>query len=64
MLEKDRISALFADPEAMDKVLEQAIRETLRAHKRAGNYVVTWRDGKVLRVAPEDIPVDAESEGF
>lgn len=62
MLNDDPISALFADPEAMDKVLEAAIQEALREHKRAGNYVVTWQGGKVLRVAPEDIPVDAERE--
>lgn len=58
--EMDRISALFADPDAMDQVLGQAIQEALREHKRAGSYVVTWSEGKVVRVAPEDIPVDVD----
>jgi hypothetical protein len=38
--------------------LDRAVYEALRVHKLLGQSVVTWRDGKVVWVAPEDIPVD------
>ena len=37
--------------------LRQAVQEALLSHKRAGNPVATWKDGRVVWVQPEDIPV-------
>jgi len=42
----------------LERVLQEAVRRALVEHKRAGNPVVTWRDGKPVWIAPEDIPVD------
>jgi hypothetical protein len=42
-------------------ILEQmrlAVREALALHKRMGNPVAVWRDGKVEWIQPEDIPTD------
>ncbi len=39
----------------------RAVREAAREHKRAGNPVAGWQDGRVVIVAPEDIP-DFEDE--
>lgn len=39
-----------------------AVRNALREHKRLGQSVVIWQDGKVVTVAPEDIPVDLTDE--
>ena len=36
----------------------RAIRDALVQHKRAGNPVAVWRDGQVVWIQPEDIPVD------
>ena len=33
-----------------------AVRAAVRDHKRAGNPVAGWQDGRVVVVAPEDIP--------
>ena len=35
-----------------------AVREALLRHKQAGNPVATWLDGRVVWVAPEDIPTE------
>lgn len=35
-----------------------AVREALALHKRAGNPVAVWRDGKAQWIQPEDIPSD------
>jgi hypothetical protein len=42
----------------IQEALHRGVREALRRHKQARNPVATWRDGKVVWVAPEDIPVD------
>jgi hypothetical protein len=52
----DRVEDLPAIQEAMAR----GVRAALRRHKLAGNPVAIWRDGAVVRVAPEDIPVDEE----
>ena len=43
------------------EAMAQGVREALRRHKQARNPVATWRDGAVVWVPPEDIPVDAEA---
>jgi hypothetical protein len=48
------------DLSAMQAAMARGIREALRRHKREGNPVAIWRDGAVVLVAPEDIPVDVE----
>jgi hypothetical protein len=36
-------------------VAGHAIRKALREHKRAGNPIAVWRDGKVVMLRPEEI---------
>ncbi len=44
-----------------EEVLRRAVRHALLMHKRLGNPIATWKDGKVVILQPEDIPVE-ESE--
>ncbi len=44
----------------MDRALARAVRQALLQHKKMGNPVATWRDGKVVWVAPEEIEVSEE----
>lgn len=48
-------SSLFV---AIDKAIKEAVRDALIRHKRAGVPIVIWKDGKVVRVPPEEIVVD------
>ena len=48
--------------EEVNQALGTAVRKALREHKRLGQSVVIWQDGKVITVAPEDIPVDLTDE--
>ena len=52
------ITKMFLKGDRIDKALAEAVREALRQHKRAGNPIAEWRDGKVVWVQPEHIPVD------
>ncbi len=38
------------------RALRQAVREALLDHKRAGNPVAVWQDGRVVWIPPEEIP--------
>ena len=42
----------------IQQAMKQAVREALMRHKRAGNPVATWRDGRVVWIPPEEIPVE------
>ena len=44
------------DAKVVEEALAKAVSEALRQHKRAGNPVPEWRDGKVRWLAPEEIP--------
>lgn len=55
---KDRISEIFEDKEKITKALSQAINEALLQHKKAGNPVVSWENGKIVLIQPEDIHVE------
>ena len=37
--------------------LNSAVQEALARHKRAGQSVAIWRDGRVVVVPPDEIPV-------
>ena len=41
----------------IERVLQRAVHDALRMHKRLGNPIATWRDGKVVIVPPEKIVV-------
>lgn len=47
-----------ADEELQDRIVEaagRAVEEAIRDHKRAGNPIAEWRDGRVVLVPPEEI---------
>jgi len=39
------------------RALRQAVREALEGHRRAGNPIAVWRDGRVVWIPPEEIPM-------
>ena len=53
----------FENDDEVDKSLGNAVRDALREHKRKGQSVVVWQDGKVVTLAPEDIPVELGEGG-
>ncbi len=54
---KDRITEALADKEKITQALTEGVREALLKHKQAGNPVVVWRNGKMVWLKPEEIPV-------
>ncbi|HKP87373.1 MAG TPA: hypothetical protein VJZ26_14810 [Blastocatellia bacterium] len=48
----------FARAKEIEAVLRRAVQYALLMHKRAGNPIASWKDGKVVIIPPEDIPVE------
>ena len=51
------IDEIFKEGSLIDKALKKAVQEALVRHKQAGNPIVIWRDGKIIWLKPEEIPV-------
>jgi hypothetical protein len=54
------LDPILSDSDRIERALQRAVQEALRMHKRAGNPVAVWRDGEVVWLAPEEIPVPLE----
>ena len=44
--------------ENIEKVFQRAVNHALWVHKRLGNPIATWKDGKVVIIPPEEISVE------
>lgn len=42
----------------IEEIFRRAVREALWRHKRLGQAIAASRDGKVVIIPPEEIPVD------
>lgn len=45
------------DGTEIDEALRRAVREALLRHKKLGNSIAVWREGKVVVLPPEEIQV-------
>jgi hypothetical protein len=45
------------DDAAVLEAMRNAVREALLMHKKLGYPIATWKDGHVVWIEPEDIPV-------
>lgn len=57
---KRPIAEIIADDDVITQALRRGVRDALRRHKLLGNPVAEWRDGRVVWIAPEDIPVEIQ----
>jgi hypothetical protein len=51
------------DPEAVAAAASRGVRRELAIHKALGVPAVTWRDGCVVIVPPEELPALGDVEG-
>lgn len=47
----------------VEDAMRDAVRHALLEHKRAGNAIATWKDGKVVIVPAEEIAVEETPSG-
>lgn len=58
---REEMARRFADDEFLSGAVRKTVRAAVEDHKRAGNPVAGWRDGKVVIVPPEEIVVPDEN---
>ena len=45
---------------AIDVGVRQGVAAALRSHKQAGRSIYVWRDGRVVEIPPDEIPIGGE----
>jgi hypothetical protein len=40
-----------------EMALKEAVAEAIAEHKRMGRSIVVWKDGKVVKIPPEEIVI-------
>ncbi len=46
--------------EALERILQVGVQQALLIHKRLGNPIAAWKDGKVVIIPPEEIVISPE----
>lgn len=54
----ERVERAFETGTPIDEAFEEAFLEAVRQHKRMGQPLVFWKDGKTVFVSPEDIEAE------
>jgi len=57
---KPDVDALLRDHRVVEAAMGRAVRRALWVHKQLGQSIAVWRDGRVVVLSPEEIPVDDE----
>ena len=59
MIERSRkdIGAIIREGTAIDRAIESAHRRVIRRHRQLGIPLVIWKDGRVIEVPPDSVPL-------
>jgi hypothetical protein len=52
------IKELLLNTKIVEEALWRGVQHALLEHKRAGNPIAVWQDGRVVIIPPEEIPVE------
>ncbi len=53
---------LLLDTKRVQRALNRAVRNALIMHKKLGNPIAAWENGKVVIVPPEEIVIPEEHD--
>jgi hypothetical protein len=51
----------IVEAKAIEAVLRRSVNHALLIHKRAGNSIATWKDGKVVLISAEEIEIPTDT---
>ncbi len=57
------IGALMREGTKIDAAMSEAVRRAVLQHKQLGIPLVTWRDGQVVEIPPDEIVVPSPDSG-
>jgi hypothetical protein len=52
----ETLKQMLAETDAVEAAVRESVRDALLMHKRLGNPVATWQDGKVVLIPADQIP--------
>jgi hypothetical protein len=55
--ERKELSSIMLDTDLVEQALNRAVVQAMIRHKRLGNPIVVWRDGKVVWIPAEEIVI-------
>jgi len=55
---KKTIDEIFEEGTLIDEALKKGVQDALLRHKQLGKPIVTWKEGKIVWLGPEEILVD------
>jgi hypothetical protein len=47
-----------------EEALKKAVADAIADHKRSGNSIVIWRDGKVVKIPADQIEIREDQAGY
>ena len=50
----------YTHAEEIGKIMQKGVRQALLMHRRLGNPIAEWKDGKVVIIPPEEIVLSSE----
>lgn len=56
-MSRPTIDDIFKDSDRMLRAVREAARDAVIMHKRLGNPIAGWKDGKPVLIQPEDIVI-------
>ena len=57
---RESIDDILARGTQIDRAAREGVRQALLRHKRLGESIVVWRDGRVVEVPAEEIEIPPE----
>jgi hypothetical protein len=61
-VERDQKRLLISEGESVDGAMRDAVRHALLTHKRAGNPVASWKDGRVVIIPADENLVEESAD--
>jgi hypothetical protein len=55
--ERKDLRSIMLDTDLVEQALQKAVVQAMVRHKRLGNPIVVWRDGKVVWIPAEEIEI-------
>jgi hypothetical protein len=52
------LADLLSEADAVENAVRESVHDALLMHKRLGNPVATWEDGRVVWIPADQIPLD------
>jgi hypothetical protein len=58
----ETLAHLVSEADAVEQAVRESVHEALLMHKRLGNPVAAWRNGQVVWIPADEIPLNSAQQ--